>query len=471
MVKQLQDLWLNNDDDTLEKILTNSEPEALSELSAAQKSKSKILLVVAKDGREYSILTASEAYSDWAGQYPMEFSPVSICTPKLSDPALADEKITKYQRDALKEILDAVYASEDAVEFRKPVMVCHPDIWDNYKALIAEPIDIETMQHWLYHNRYATMGGFWRHVDLLEENARTYNGDRNRSIVTAATKIRNNIYHRMDEIPAEPPLGQNSETQIRRIIYADEHDSDSATRCAIDEGANGLKAGARHTDSPTFFLPLGRLGVARKAGGEEVIATPYIVVMGVESAYKPLWIFKDNYTPVGLPSDKKSLLGFGSHYNFTIAKLVDNIKEWQPLPARGCRALKGNELPTLRWGKVRDLIRRTSQHRPVIFDVVENKQQAKAAIEKGWDRSTQSSESASDSSFVVGHDSRGDRDSDYGDSAATRPKESRRRRWRATSSEDSPSMSDYISDESEESVVVDPPRKRTRAAKRGRWSS
>lgn len=341
MVEQLQNLWLNDDNDVLEQVLRSAEPDALSELSAAHNSESVIPLVTEKDGREFFIYSDLLAYSNWDGQYPMEFSPANKCMRKLSDPTLADEKITTYQNDALKEILDAVCATEDAVEFRKPVQVLRPKIWDNYKALIAEPIDLESMQHKLYHRTYATMWGFRRQVDLIEENARKNNGDRNASIIAAAIKVRSDIYHRMDEIPAEPPLGHHGVSLVRRIIYADDHGSASTAGSVVKashKGAKQLGAGVRHTDNPTYVLPLGRLGVARKAGDKEVIPTPYIVVMEVESCYKALWLIKDNYTPVGLPSDKKSLLDFGGHYNFTIAKLAGDIVDFKPRSDGGWRA-------------------------------------------------------------------------------------------------------------------------------------
>ncbi|KAH8785283.1 hypothetical protein F5883DRAFT_636234 [Diaporthe sp. PMI_573] len=480
LVKQLQDLWLNDDDDVLEQILTSAQPEALSHLCAAQNSKDIIPLATAKDGREFLILPGLSAYSDWAGQYPMEFSTSTARRlSRLSDVTLAAEKITTYQNDALKEILAAVSVTEDAVEFREPVQVLQPKVWGTYKALIAEPIDLGTMQHMLSHNRYETMGDFRRHVELLEQNAVRYNGDRNVSIVTAAVNARRDIYRRMDEIPAEPPLGRHSETQIRRIIYADDHGNTSAARSnvggrfdadggenrdASHEGANKPEAEARHTDGPTFILPLGRLGVARKSGGDEVIDTPYIVVMDLESAYKPLWLYKDNWTPVGLPSDKKELLDFGGKYNFTISKLADDIDEWKLLPGCARRGEKGKKVPTLSWSKVQKLIRKTSRDEAVLFDVVEDQRQAAAAIEEGWNRSTESSEKAKMNNFVVDDDVSGHRDSDFDIPAMSLHKEQSTRRQGIISYKGIIDESDDTSGEPETREDSEPLRKGTRLA-------
>lgn len=412
LVKQLKGLDLTNEG-ILTQILTSVQPVVLSELTAAHKNKSTIPLVTAKDGRVFYILAGQLPFSNWAGEYPMEFSQGPVR--KLSDRALLIEKITTYQIEALMRMVEAVSHTEDSREFRKSVQSLRPKIWDNYKMLIAEPVDLESMHLKLWHRRYATMADFRRHVDLLEQNARTYNGDRNRSITEAAIRLRSDIYRRMDEIPAGPPADGAVVTQIRRIIFVDNDGSGSAANSDTDdangvyddesEEATGSEPEAGGTNGCTFVLPLGRLGVSRNADGDEVIITPYIVVMDLETANKALWLIKDNYTQVGLPNDKKTLLDFGGRYNFTIGILADDIKDWKPRCTPGARAgLNSTKVPMLSWASVEKLIRQTSKDYTVLFDRVESRQEASATIEKLWNESTQvdSPEDLDVEGFVVG---------------------------------------------------------------------
>lgn len=394
LVKQLRNLQLN-DKGILEQILTSRQPAALSELTAAHNNMSIIPLVTAKDGRVFSILAGQLAYSNWAGKYPMEFSQGPV--PELSDSTLAADKITAYQNNALMRIVEAVSHTEDSREFRKSVQSLRPKIWDNYKMLIAEPVDLESMHLMLLHKRYATMADFRRHVDLLEQNARTYNGDRNRSITAAAVKVRSDIYRRMNEIPAKPPADGEVVTQIRRVIFVDKAGSGSAAESDAEdtsvEEATASEPEARDTDGWNFVLPLGRLCVSRSPGDDEAVVTPYIVLMDLECADKSLWLFKDNFTPVGLPSDKEALLDLGGRYNFTIGRLADSIEDWKIRRIPGPRGgLNSPQVPVLSWTSVEKLIQQSSKDKAVLFDRVESRQEAVAAIEKGWKESAESME-------------------------------------------------------------------------------
>lgn len=426
LVKQLKGLNLTKKD-VLEQILTNVRPLALSELTAAHSNQSIIPLVTAKDGRAFFIIAGLLAYSDWAGKYPMEFSQGPVR--KLSDRALLPEKITKYQKEALMKIIQAVSHTEDSREFRKSVQTLRPKIWDNYKMLIAEPVDLESMHLKLWHGLYATMADFQRHVDLLEQNARMYNGDRNRSITAAAINVRSDICRRMDEIPAEPPVEGEVVTQVRRIIYVEEDGSGSRASSDTDaasggagyecenasrDDATGSDSEAGDTNGCNYVLPLGRLGVSRGAGGDGAVITPYIVVMDLETANQALWLVKDSYAPIGLPNDKDTLLDFGGRYNFTIGKLADDLEDWKIRRVPGPRGgLSSTQVPMLSWASVEKLIKQSSKDKIVLFDRVESPQEAAAAIEKGWNEPTDSLED-----FVVDsedEDDEDENDEDYND--------------------------------------------------------
>lgn len=420
LVKQLKGLDLTKKD-VLEQILTSARPLALSELTTAHSNESIIPLVTAKDGRAFFIIAGLLAYSSWAGKYPIEFSQGPVR--KLSDRALLAEKITKYQKSALMKIIQAVSHTEDSREFRKSVQTLRPKIWDNYKMLIAEPIDLESMHLKLWHGLYATMADFRRHVDLLEQNARNYNGDRNRSITAAAINVRSEIYRRMDEIPAEPPVEGEVMTQIRRIIYVDDDnsgstassDTDAANGGASDESedashdeAIGCDSEAGDTNGCSYVLPLGRLCVVRDAGDNGPVITPYIVVMDLETVNQSLWLVKDSYSPIGLPDDKETLLDFGGRYNFTIGKLADDLEEWKVRRIAGPRGgPSSTQVPMLSWASVEWLIKQSSEDKIVLFDRVKSRQEEVAAIVKGWNESTDSLED-----FIVGEKD-DERDEDY----------------------------------------------------------
>lgn len=423
LVKQLQKLQLGNDK-ILDQILTCTQPEALSELTAAHKDNRIIPLVTAKDGRVFSILAGKLAYSSWAGKYPMGFSQGPAR--KLGDPDLAAEEITEYRSGALMKILAEVTDTENSKEFKRPVVCLHPKIWDIYKERVAEPVDLESMGLMLRHGRYTTMADFRRHVDLLQQNAVEYNSKSNPAIAAAATRVSSDIYRRMDEILADPPLDAEVVTQIRRVIFTSGDDHSSSGADSNTDGGNGADDGesegtscgegtgsgseADNTDDPSVVLPLGRLCVSRNTEGDGATVTPYIVVMNLESANKALWLVKDSFTPVGLPHDKEALLDFGGRYNFTAGKLAEDIGDWKVRRVPGSRAgLGSTKVPTLSWPEVEELIRQSSKDGMVLFDVVETQEHAAAVIKEGWDEPADSLEG-----FIVNDDDDDSRDGNNG---------------------------------------------------------
>lgn len=103
----------------------------------------------------------------------------------------------------------------------------------------------------------------------------------------------------------------------------------------------------------------------------------------------------------------------------------------------------------------------------MIFDVLEDQQQAEAAIEEGWNRSTLPSKMAKPNSSVDGDDIPYDKNSKCSKPAAALHEKRGRRGQRLESHEDSSDSND-ASDESDGSDEYEPPSKRTRAATRAR---
>ncbi|KAI3397218.1 hypothetical protein diail_11097 [Diaporthe ilicicola] len=179
--------------------------------------------------------SVDDRQNNWAGRYPVGYTQKPVR--QLSDPALARDKITTNQRQALTAILAVVKQTADARESRGSVQVLHQKLWPEYRKLIAEPVDLGSIEHMLYH------------------------------------------------------------------------------------------------------------------GEDEAITTPYIVVMELESSRKALWLVKDNYSPVGLPNEKKTLPNLGGAYSFTL--------------------------------DVKLSIKKSSMKRVVLFDRAQT-ERGSSAIERGW---------------------------------------------------------------------------------------
>lgn len=233
----------------------------------------------------------------------------------------------------------------------------------------------------------------------------------------------------MDETPAKPPVEGEVMTQIRRIIYVNDDNSDSVASSDTDaengggddesedasrDEATGAGSEAGDTNGCNYVLPLGRLYVSRGAGGDGAAITPYIVVMDLETVNQELWLVKDSYFPIGLPNDKETLLDFGGRYKFTIGKLADDLEDWKIRRIPGPRGGQScTQAPMLSWASVEKLIKQSSMDKIVLFDRVESPQEAAAAIEKGWNEPTDSLED-----FVVGsedEDDEDENDEDYND--------------------------------------------------------
>lgn len=122
----------------------------------------------------------------------------------LADLALENNPITGFQNKEIRKVLGLIKKTKAGTHFRQSVQVLWPTLWDQYRSLISRPIDISSIEGKLRDNKYATLGQFRKDVNLIEENAVTFNGV-NHDVTTWARQTVAQIFDRLALIPAEEP--------------------------------------------------------------------------------------------------------------------------------------------------------------------------------------------------------------------------------------------------------------------------
>lgn len=134
-------------------------------------------------------------------------APVSrAATPAwLADAAANKQPISTFHNREIRKVLGLVKKTKHGTHFRASVQQLWPGVWDQYRALIQRPVDISFIEQNLREGKYATIGDFKKDVQLIEENAVTFNGT-NHDVTTSARSTVKAIYERMAAIPAEEPV-------------------------------------------------------------------------------------------------------------------------------------------------------------------------------------------------------------------------------------------------------------------------
>ncbi|KAF3766184.1 hypothetical protein M406DRAFT_88983, partial [Cryphonectria parasitica EP155] len=187
---------------------TSGEQDPPAEAIEAAPSTTSDAMVVDKpaDVSEAGPASASAPASE--AQPASTGSPVSLSVDgrarKLNDPALANNPITVYQNREIRKVLGLVKKTKSGQHFRQPVQVLWPTVWDQYRQLIARPVDISFIEQNLRDGKYDTIGQFRRDVELLQANATTFNGATH-DVTNWAKSTVSQIYERLAAIPAEEP--------------------------------------------------------------------------------------------------------------------------------------------------------------------------------------------------------------------------------------------------------------------------
>lgn len=122
----------------------------------------------------------------------------------LNDRALDNNPITSYQNREIRKVLGLVKKTKSGQHFRQPVQALWPTVWDQYRQLIDRPVDISFIEQNLREGRYANMGAFRKDVELLQQNATTFNGAQH-DVTNWAKSTVAQIDERLAAISAEEP--------------------------------------------------------------------------------------------------------------------------------------------------------------------------------------------------------------------------------------------------------------------------
>lgn len=135
-------------------------------------------------------------------------SPIPLSTDgkarALNDRALDNNPITIYQNREIRKVLGLVKKTKQGQHFRQPVQTLWPTVWDQYRQLIDRPVDISFIEQNLRDNRYSSLGAFRKDVELLHQNAVTFNGAQH-DVTTWAKGTVKQIDERLAAISAEEP--------------------------------------------------------------------------------------------------------------------------------------------------------------------------------------------------------------------------------------------------------------------------
>ncbi|KAL2173443.1 uncharacterized protein P884DRAFT_303414 [Thermothelomyces heterothallicus CBS 202.75] len=199
---------------------------------------------------------------------PASPSPTSGEPKRLDDPSLDDSPITEWQNKQIRAVLAGVKKTKVGQMFKLPVQQLWPMLWTEYSAKISNPTDISTMEKRLRGDLtpYATMGEFKADLNLMVQNAVTFNGE-SHDVTIQAKACRDAILSRMAAYPAvEPPKPQKKDTSK---AHTTRHVEPRAPGSSVSTAGPGRPSKGSATspsqkpvpESPAFALPPGSNGV------------------------------------------------------------------------------------------------------------------------------------------------------------------------------------------------------------------
>ncbi|KAK4198093.1 hypothetical protein QBC40DRAFT_95996 [Triangularia verruculosa] len=185
----------------------------------------------------------------------------------LNDDSLNDNAITDYQNRQIRQVLAGVKKTKVGGNFRQPVETLWPLLWPDYRARIANPVDISSMEKRLRGEGegYKTLGDFKRDLNLLVENAVTFNGE-GHDVTIQAKGCRHAILDRLSKVPAVEPARPEKKDSIKQhnIRHAEprsaiHHSSGGAPR--PPKSAASAPTSKPAVENPAFAIPPGNNGV------------------------------------------------------------------------------------------------------------------------------------------------------------------------------------------------------------------
>ena len=361
LVEQLKDLQ-PYDKDTLDQLLTDPHPPALSELAKAEGS--LVPLATANNGRVFYVLIGNTIKSDWEGDYPMKSFRALSRTRTMVDPMTLNGPITPRRATLLKMALSLVKGSLYGSHFRASVEVLWPEVWAQYTQLIERPVDISLIQQNLDDGEYETMVQVLEDLELLRRNTTTFFGPGHRMSSAAAHTV-DIISYEMGRCSAG---ARQKKPTTPSEAEAPEREQDRLQRGPIremvyryDMHVLSERHDQTHSRYPLFVIPLGRVCVAQSPD-DEIYATNRVVVMDIASAHQALWLVWDYFTinPIvgqypWLPNDLRRLLNAKGQDDRALYRLTDDIKHWDVFNNDGSGDSRSSQPPEkglFNWGQL-----------------------------------------------------------------------------------------------------------------------
>lgn len=198
----------------------------------------------------------------------------ALATPQIGEaaPAKSDaDPITSYQSKEIIKILKNVLRTNDGKNFRAPVTILWPVIADTYNAKISNPIDLGTIETKIREGKYESMGAFKADMQLLADNARTFNGDVH-TVTKSGESVRISVLTKTAAIPPEPTaVPKAPKKQVKRSTpVAEAAPRAASARRPSRSAGSGTAPGP---SAPTFALdpststPLIRRDSTKNDGG------------------------------------------------------------------------------------------------------------------------------------------------------------------------------------------------------------
>ncbi|KAI1855212.1 hypothetical protein JX266_000077 [Neoarthrinium moseri] len=110
-----------------------------------------------------------------------------------------DQVVNSFQSREVRKELARVKKTKNGMNFRASVEKLWPAIWENYKAVIINPVDLSLFEAKFRDGKYTTFGEFKADLELLYNNSMKFNGPEN-VVTVAASRVRSDLLGKLSEI-------------------------------------------------------------------------------------------------------------------------------------------------------------------------------------------------------------------------------------------------------------------------------
>ncbi|KAH8677673.1 hypothetical protein BX600DRAFT_506690 [Xylariales sp. PMI_506] len=135
----------------------------------------------------------------------------------LGDDIPDDQPVTSFQNREIRGQLARIKKTKNGMNFRASVEKLWPAVWENYKLLITDPVDLSLFEAKFRDGKYTTFGDFKVDLRLLYDNALKFNGPSN-TVTIAAGRVRDDLFGKLKDIAKaqEPAKVEKGKAQPTR---------------------------------------------------------------------------------------------------------------------------------------------------------------------------------------------------------------------------------------------------------------